>query len=190
MFAILYMPHINLKYLPTVTTPNITLRPLQPNDAEKLYQLRKDPAIMRYIDRPMMRSAEEAVKLIDLILELQQRNEAAMWAITLPGDGEMIGNIGYWEITPEHFRSEIGYMLSPAYQGKGIMTTAIKEILKIGFKTLGFHSIAANVNPANQASIKLLQRAGFTAEAYFKENYYFDGKFLDTIVFGILDNNS
>ncbi|WP_147321925.1 GNAT family N-acetyltransferase [Mucilaginibacter conchicola] len=184
------MQNINLKYLPTIRTPNITLRPININDAEQLYKLRKDPKIMRYIDRPLMESIDDAGKLINLILDLQQRHEAAMWAITLPGDEDMIGNIGFWEVTPEHYRSEIGYMLSPQYQGRGIMSAAIKEITKVGFKTLGFHSIAANVNPHNQASIKLLKNAGFVQEAYFKENYYFEGKFLDSIVFSIVDNNS
>ncbi|MBL4677025.1 MAG: GNAT family N-acetyltransferase [Mucilaginibacter sp.] len=183
------MQNISLKHLPTINTPNITLRPINTNDAEQLYLLRRSPEITRYVDRPLMESVEDAVKLINLILELQQRNEAAMWAITLPGNDDMIGNIGFWEVRPEHYRSEIGYMLSPHYQGKGIMRAAIKEIVKVGFKTLGFHSIAANVNPDNQASIKLLKNAGFVPEAYFKENYYFNGEFLDSIVFSILNNN-
>lgn len=182
------MQNISLKYLPTLHTPAVTLRPINVDDAEQLYHLRKDPEIMRYVDRPIMETVNDAVKLINFIVDLQQRNEAAMWAITLPGNDTMIGNIGFWEVIPEHYRSEIGYMLSPAYQGKGIMSAAIKEIVSIGFKIFGFHSIAANVNPENNASIKLLKNAGFVQEAYFKENFYFNGKFLDSMIFCIVDN--
>ncbi|MFM7401569.1 MAG: GNAT family N-acetyltransferase, partial [Bacteroidota bacterium] len=48
------------------------------------------------------------------------------------------------------------------------------------------HSVEANVNPGNKRSILLLERCGFVREAYFRENYYFEGKFLDTAVYSLL----
>jgi ribosomal-protein-alanine N-acetyltransferase len=48
------------------------------------------------------------------------------------------------------------------------------------------HSIEAHVNPNNIASIKLLEKNGFIREAYFKEDYFYDGKFLDTAVYSLL----
>ena len=44
----------------------------------------------------------------------------------------------------------------------------------------------AYVNPANDASKLLLISLGFKQEAYFRENYYFNGKFLDTAIFCII----
>ncbi len=51
---------------------------------------------------------------------------------------------------------------------------------------MNLHSIEANVNPGNTASIKLLEKNNFTREAYFKENYFYDGKFLDTAIYSLL----
>jgi ribosomal-protein-alanine N-acetyltransferase len=48
------------------------------------------------------------------------------------------------------------------------------------------HSVEADVNPANQPSIKLLERNNFVREAYFKENYFYDGKFLDSAIYTLL----
>jgi len=56
-------------------------------------------------------------------------------------------------------------------------------VLDYGFRALQFHSIEANVNPDNAASIKLLERNNFVREAYHKENYYFNGKFLDSAIY-------
>jgi len=44
----------------------------------------------------------------------------------------------------------------------------------------------ANVNPANLASIKLLERNNFTREGYFKESFFFNGRFLDTAIYSLV----
>ena len=107
-------------------------------------------------------------------------------AITLKQDLILIGTICIWKIVKEHYRAEIGYVLHPGYQGKGIMQEAMTVILNYGFKTMKLHSIEANVNPNNRSSIKLLKRNGFKQEAYFKENYYFNGVFKDSIIFSLV----
>jgi ribosomal-protein-alanine N-acetyltransferase len=72
------------------------------------------------------------------------------------------------------------------FQGKGIMQEAMSAVIKYGFEKMNLHSIEANVNPANESSIKLLERNDFIKEAYFKENYFYDGKFLDTAIYSLL----
>ena len=86
----------------------------------------------------------------------------------------------------EHYRAEIGYVLHPAQQGKGIMDEAIKAVLQYGFETMKLHSVEANVNPANTNSMKLLEKNGFVKEAYFKENYYYNGKFIDSVIYSLI----
>ena len=87
---------------------------------------------------------------------------------------------------PQHCRGEIGYALKPEYWGKGFMTEALKTIIDFGFHKMNLHSIEANVNPKNQKSKKLLKRLGFRKEAYFRENYLFEGKFLDSEIYSLL----
>jgi ribosomal-protein-alanine N-acetyltransferase len=58
--------------------------------------------------------------------------------------------------------------------------------LKYGFNTVGLHSIEANIAPENIASARLLEKAGFVREAYFRENLFFNGRFLDTVIYSIL----
>jgi [ribosomal protein S5]-alanine N-acetyltransferase len=93
------------------------------------------------------------------------------WAITLKDSGQYIGAISYHRLMKEHFRAEIGYILHPAHHGKRIMDEAIRTVTDFGFNSMGLHSVEANVNPENIASIKLLERNNFVREAYFKENY-------------------
>ena len=66
------------------------------------------------------------------------------------------------------------------------MQESIKEVIDYGFNVMKLHSIEANVNPDNAASIRLLERNKFKREAYYKENFYFNGKFLDTAIYSLL----
>jgi ribosomal-protein-alanine N-acetyltransferase len=52
-----------------------------------------------------------------------------------------------------------------------------------GWNVMGLHSVEANVNPENSASIRVLQKAGFVQEAYFRQNYFFRGRFIDSLIF-------
>jgi ribosomal-protein-alanine N-acetyltransferase len=133
-----------------------------------------------------MSSLEEASQLINKLLEMEKNNDAFTWAITYKPSSTLIGTICYWNIMKEHFRAEIGYLLHPMEQGKGIMQEALSAVLNYGFEVLKLHSVEANVNPNNVSSIKLLERNGFVREAYFKENYYYNNQFLDTAIYSLL----
>jgi ribosomal-protein-alanine N-acetyltransferase len=145
---------------------------------------------MEFVDRPLAKSEEEVADLIILINKSMQNNEAITWSVTLKDDTKLIGTIGFWKITKEHYRAEIGYLLNADYQGKGIMNEALTEVLKFGFQTIRLPSVEANVNPKNAASIKLLIKNGFNREAYFRENYYFNGQFLDSEIYSLINPES
>lgn len=66
------------------------------------------------------------------------------------------------------------------------MKEALQAILKYGFETMNLHSVEANVSPLNVASKQLLLSQNFVLEAHFKENYYFNGQFLDSHIYCLL----
>jgi ribosomal-protein-alanine N-acetyltransferase len=80
-------------------------------------------------------------------------------------------------------------MLLPEYHGKGIIVEAIKETIKYGFEIMNLHSIEAIIDPENLASEKVLQKSGFVKEAHLKENEYYEGRFLDTVIYSILNRH-
>jgi ribosomal-protein-alanine N-acetyltransferase len=63
---------------------------------------------------------------------------------------------------------------------------AVMAVMEYGFQTMRLHSVEANINPANRTSRKLLVKNSFVQEGFFKENYYFNGKFLDSVIYSLL----
>ena len=80
-------------------------------------------------------------------------------------------------------------MLLPEYHGMGIVTEAIKAALIYGFEEMKLHSIEAIIDPDNIASEMVLQKNGFVKEAHILENEFFDGKFIDTVIYSLLKRN-
>jgi ribosomal-protein-alanine N-acetyltransferase len=73
----------------------------------------------------------------------------------------MIGSICLWNFSKDKKIAEIGYDLSPQYQGKAIMDESLKGVLRFGFDELNLDSIEAYTNRLNESSKNLLVKNGF-----------------------------
>ncbi len=163
------------------------LRSIRDNDENEIFKLRSDDRVMKLLDRPQAKSTDDARVLINKIKDGITKNEGITWGIALKHDSKLIGTIGYWRIVKEHFRGEIGYLLHVDFQKMGIMQEALLKVLDYGFEIMKLHTVEANVNPNNLSSINLLDRNHFIREAYFKENYYYNGRFLDTAIYSLIN---
>ena len=181
------MTTINFTPFPNLETERLHLRRIVKDDVNEIFSLRSDSETMKYIPRPLAQSKEDALEHIAMIDAKIENNEGINWAITLKDNPKLIGIIGHYRIKPEHFRAEIGYMLLPEHHGKGIIVEAIKETVKYGFEIMKLHSIEAVIDPENLASERALQKSGFVKEAHLKENKYYEGRFLDTVIYSILN---
>jgi [ribosomal protein S5]-alanine N-acetyltransferase len=175
-----FLPFINLE------SDRLLLRQITPDDVQEAFELRSNPETMKYIPRPLVTNHEEALAHIKMIQDKIENNEGINWAITLKPNNKLLGIIGHYRIKWEHYRSEIGYMLLPEAHGKGIATEAIKLIVDYGFEKMNMHSLEAIIDPDNLGSAKVLEKNGFIKEAHFKENEFYNGKFIDSVIYSLL----
>ncbi len=175
-----FLPFQNLE------SERLLLRQITNDDVQEAFELRSNPDIMKYIPRPLVTSHDEALEHIKMIQSKIETNEGINWAITLKGNPKLLGIIGHYRIKWEHFRSEIGYMLLPECSGKGIATEAIQLVVDYGFNQMNMHSLEAIIDPSNVASARVLEKNGFVKEAHLIENEFFNGKFLDTVIYSLL----
>lgn len=180
---------INFHPFKNLETERLVLRRVTESDYLEIMELRGNPETMKYIPRPLVTTKEEALHHFKMIDDKIESNEGINWAITLKENPKMLGIIGHYRIQPENYRCEIGYMLLPEYNGKGITTEAIKAVLEYGFDELQMHSIEAVIDPENRASERVLQKNGFVKEAHFIENEFANGRFWDTVIYSILKRN-
>jgi RimJ/RimL family protein N-acetyltransferase len=174
---------------PELESERLIFKEILLSDSEDLYLIESNDAVVRYMDKHQMESINDSEKYIRSCWELYKTGNGIEWGIIEKSSNSFIGNFGFWRIVKEHCRAEIGYSLNQNYWDKGYMTESLRTMIIYGFNKLRLHSIEANVNPNNINSIKLLEGVGFKKEAYFRENFLFDDKFIDTITYSLLEKD-
>lgn len=183
------MLQLNFSPFPILESERLHFRRLTDADAPEIFALRSNPEIMKYIPRPLATTIEDALAHIKLINEKIDENIDINWAVTEKGNDKCIGLMGFYRTQPENFRTEIGYMITPEHNGKGYVTEAVKTLLDFAFNTLNFHSIEAVIDSRHMASERVLQKNGFEKEAHFKENFFYNNEFTDTVIYSLLKRN-
>jgi len=171
----------------TLRTKRFFLTPVLVTDLKEVFDLRTDPRVIKYLGRHPAASEQEALDFINKTIKGVEAGEYYKWAIRETEDSELIGDIGIFNIDKGRNRGEIGYALRANYHRQGIMSECITIVLDFAFKELKFHSIGAETDPLNEASQNLLMKHGFKKEGHFTENYLFDGKYLDSANYSLLE---
>lgn len=178
---------LDFNTFPVLETKRLVLKQMDLSCLDDFYLLRIDPVLMAALDKNLAASKDEVGDLLKTWESAYKRREALDWAIYYKDQSQLIGTIGFHKIDAYHHRAEIGYVLVTSEQGKGVMSEAMKSVLDYGFKQLNLHSVEANINKINNASRNLLEKFGFVKEAHFKENFYFNGTYLDSVIYSLIN---
>ncbi len=170
---------------PFINTERLQLRAIQEIDLDDLYTLRTNASVLKYLNREKD-TIEKTTSILTQIINNVKNNDAITWAINIKGDTRLIGTIGLWQVDKFNHKAELGYMTLSDHWGKGYVSEALKPVMDYGFEHMRLHRIEAEVNPENAASIRVLEKHGFVREGYYKEDYYYNGEFLDSARYGII----
>lgn len=142
-------------------TDRLILRRLETSDWEVISYLRSDKSINEFVTRPSAETKEDALAFISKINKGIEGQNLYYWAISLKTDGGMIGSICLWNFSEDNEVAEIGYDLSPKFQGQGIMNESLKIVMAYGFEKLKLQTIEAFTHKLNESSKTLLDKNGF-----------------------------
>lgn len=156
---------------PQLETERLVLRELADSDASALFQNYSDEDIAgNFMDTPLT-DMKQAIQFIEAFKAEFRRGEAITWALSLRGTNELIGTCSY--IIEANSCAEIGYDLSKAHWGKGLMSEAMRAIIAYGFDELGLQRIEADTLSKNSRSVKLLERLGFQLDEVREMHHFF-----------------
>src|SRR5688572_20483158 len=135
---------------PNLETERLILNEITMGDLEDFHAMRSDNRIMQFIPGRLAKTKQDSIEVIQRSHNLLSEGNNISWGIRLKETGQLIGSIGFYRIQWPNLRGEIGYILHPDFQGKGIMSEALKKIVDFGFQTMKFHSIEAVLDPENK----------------------------------------
>jgi RimJ/RimL family protein N-acetyltransferase len=140
-------------------TLRLTIEPLDPMHAEALFAALDDPRVTAHIAGPGVPTLDDLRRRIVRVLTGPPPGSAETWCnwVVLL-NGTVIGRL---EATLHHEIAEIAYLFGPRWWGHGYATEATAWMLD-EVRRMGATACWATVEPANDASIRLLARLGFT----------------------------
>jgi len=170
---------------PTLETERLILRKLRLEDAKDVFEYASDPEVAKYVTWETHKSIEDSINLIKFTHERYEKKEGIIWGIVYKENNKVIGTCDILPVT-KHFRSEIAYALARNYWGKGLMTEAVKEVIRFGFERMNLNRIQAMCIPENIGSYRVMEKVGMKYEGLIREYLYIKGKFQDLKLYSIL----
>lgn len=149
--------------VPVLETDRLHLSRLAPEDAPFILRLVNDPSWLRYIGDRGVHTLDDARRYIaDGPMKSYERNGFGLYRIDSKASGKPIGMCGL--IRREGLDGvDLGFALFPDQCGAGIATEAGAAVVEEA-KALGLRRLLAITVPANVASIRVLQKLGFSFE--------------------------
>lgn len=172
--------------LPRIETKRFILRKFTNNDIDDLYEYASDNEVTQFLSWDTYKNIDMAVDYIENVLLKYSKNEIAPWGIEWKENSKLIGSIDFVQYDRKNFSAEIGYVLNRKYWNKGIMTEALKEIVKFGFDEMNLTRIETKLDSRNVASEKVMQKNGLKYEGTLRKKEFLKNKFIDVKYYSIL----
>lgn len=161
--------------------PRCTVRRWTTGDLDALVRHANNRHVSVHLrDRfPFPYEPEHARKFLDWIVE---QNSPTVWAIEV--NGEATGGIGVeLRSDVERVSAEIGYWLGESAWGRGVVTEALQAVTAEAFRRFDLTRIYALPFADNRASVRVLEKAGYTREGFLRQSAIKDGKIRDQLLY-------
>ena len=167
----------------------VVLRPWREDDISTQLAAWRDPTFQRFSDWAPG-NTREALHRLEEQRTMRADGLGAAFAICGPDPSEQaLGEVSINGIDPTNRSASIGYWLTPAARGRGVVTRAVRLACRFAFDRLDLVRIELTCGPDNAASAAVAKRAGFTFEGRLRSNYLLKGTFRDSLVFSLLSND-
>ncbi|MGN9908495.1 GNAT family N-acetyltransferase [Phytohabitans sp. LJ34] len=171
-----------------IHTRRLTLRPFTMGDLDPLWSYQRLPEVAEHMLWDPRDLMQVKVALERMVKEDRLAHEGDCLSLALVDreSGVVAGQVELVWLSDRHRQGEIGYVLNPRYQGAGLATEAVREVLRLGFEGLRLHRIIGRCSAANAGSAALLERVGMRREAHFRQNSWVKNAWRDEYVYAIL----
>ncbi|NJP94344.1 GNAT family N-acetyltransferase [Nonomuraea sp. FMUSA5-5] len=145
-------------------TQRLLLRRQRPEDAADLAVTGADPLTQRFTGVPRDYSAEHARAYVAHAERRWIRGVGVAWTAAELATGRYAVNVDLRDLDWTGRTAEVGYMTAPWARGKGYAGEAVQAVARWLFERHGFSRLQLRVSPANNASQRVAEKAGFVRE--------------------------
>jgi ribosomal-protein-alanine N-acetyltransferase len=152
-----------------IETPRALLRPFNKGDLSAFVRIASQEEVLEFLpssDRMTPQGLEEVFRWLIRCYETNtcDKIEKFTLAMVLKDTDEIVGWCGLGPLEFDASQTEIYFVISHEYWGMGLATESAAALLGYAFDKLGIQRVVAVANPANRASIRVIQKLGMRRE--------------------------
>ena len=152
-----------------IETHRLILRQFRIEDAEDMFSnWASDPEVTKFLTWPTHSSVDVTRMVLNDWISRYDDGGFFNWAIEWKETGRVIGNIAVVKLNEQTDAADMGYCMSRAFWGRGIMPEALRAVMDYLFDTVGVSRIAACHDVNNPKSGKVMEKAGMNLEGIFR----------------------
>jgi RimJ/RimL family protein N-acetyltransferase len=165
----------------------VVLRPWKPEDAGDVFLACQDPDIQRWTPVPSPYKHSDAIEYVTQIAPAAWAEGGAVFAVVEVATGHLAGAIGAHRM--DDGIAHVGYWTRRAVRGKGLTTEALRTIAVWFLHEGGATRVELVVEPANVASVRVAEAAGFTREGVLRQRFNLRGRRIDVAMYSMLSTD-
>ncbi len=152
-----------------IETHRLILRRFTLEDAEDMFNnWASDPEVTRFLTWPTHPNVDVTRMVLNSWISRYDDGGFFQWAIEWKETGSVIGNIAVVKLNEQTEAADMGYCMSRAFWGRGIMPEALRAVMDYLFDTVGVSRIAACHDVNNPKSGRVMEKAGMKQEGIFR----------------------
>ena len=155
-----------------ILSARLLLRRPRPDDLEAMFAIMSDPRAMRYWSTLPHADREVTATWLDRMLA---RNADGGEDFLIEFEDHVVGNVGAGRLP------DFGFILHPDFWGRGFATEAATAYIDHAFRTTAAERLIADVDPRNQASLRLLGELGFVETGRAENTFLLGDEWCDSI---------
>ncbi len=166
-------------------TRRFILRCPEPTDAERIYEYRNNPEVVRFLGgfSPAM-----SMKSVHEWIEYHRnRNDDIVWIIADKKDNLCLGHLGLYKLNHRLQLAEFAICIGiQEAWGKGVGKEVTSAVMAYGFNELHLEQIRLDVLETNHRAIRLYENIGFQHDGRLRRNQFRDGRYVDSLIMSLL----
>jgi RimJ/RimL family protein N-acetyltransferase len=150
-----------------IETERLRLRPFALSDLRSLGLLQRAPEVARYLDWEIPDDLELAHRLDDKVVATQLHGDADRLCLAIEWLDRrgLIGEASLAVADLDDATMEIGYLVHPEHQGRGVAKETAGQLVELAFGALAARRVIARIDARNAASAAVLKATSMQLEA-------------------------
>ena len=145
-----------------IKTSRLTITTFTPDMAQAVYENSQDDDTRRFVPDEVYDSVEEARETIEFLMSRYDSADGPFVYPVFTNGGKNIGYVQLCKLELDDGKWEIGYHIAKDFTGKGYASEAVKAFLPAMAQKLNLKEVYGICLAANLASVRVLEKCGFT----------------------------